>query len=164
MKLQLITALLAGAFLAGAQDGNSGGTAAPQNFNRPPVTVSSTTTTTTVTTTSGENNTKETTTTVTTTTTESKEVSPEDGGYTYVEYEGTWVPYYKGYYYINGVWLWRRPGKPPFPPPHFRPVPRHKPLPKPAPKPASKPVPAKAAPVKKSAPHVKVPAPAVPHR
>lgn len=151
MKLRLIAIIAAGAVCAGAQTVVLRGPGTP---------VVSTTKTTTVTTTSTDDNTKETTTTVTTTTV--KEIAPEDGGYTYVEYEGAWVPYYRGYYYINGVWLWRHHGKPPFPPPHFRPVPHHKHLPKPVPpKPAPRPAPK---PAPRPAPHAKVPAPAVPHR
>ena len=69
-------------------------------------------------------------------------VSPEDGDYTYVEYEGVLVPCYKRhFYYIDGVWVWRGPGKPPFPPPKFRPVLPPRP-PKAAP---AKPVPPKKA-------------------
>ncbi len=47
--------------------------------------------------------------------------APDDEDYTYVEYDGDIVPYYRGYYYIGGVWVWRGRGKPPFPPPKFRP-------------------------------------------
>ena len=79
-------------------------------------------------------------------------VSPEEGNYTYVEYDNDYVPYYRGYYYIDGVWVWRgsgRPPIPPIPPPKFRPVPRPRPAGKTAsPRPASaaalqKPVPVK---------------------
>ena len=129
-----------------------------------------TTTTTTVTTTNADGTTTKKETTVTTTSDENNaaaaadaEVSPEDGGYTYVDYEGVTVPYYKGYFFINGVWVWRRPGKPPFPPPRFRPRLLTKPpVPvKPAPKPPVK----KPAPVKR--PPAKAPrrsAPPAPHR
>jgi len=65
---------------------------------------------------------------------------PGSADYTYVDYEGEIVPYYSGYYYIGGVWVWRRPGRPPFPPPNFRPGP---PPPRPFP---PKPVPPKPGP------------------
>lgn len=74
-------------------------------------TTTSTTTTTKVTTAADGTTTEETTTTTTTT--------EED--YTYLEYDGV-VPYYRGYYYINGVWVWRGRGKAPFPPPKRRPL------------------------------------------
>ena len=65
-------------------------------------------------------------------------VSPEEGDYTYVEYDDDYVPYYRGYYYIDGVWVWRGSGRPPIPPPKFRPVPRPRPAGKTAsPRPAS---------------------------
>ena len=66
-------------------------------------------------------------------------VSAEDGNYTYVEYEGESVPYYRGYYYISGVWVWHGRGTAPFPPPNFRPVVRS-----PQPAAANAAVPAKA--------------------
>lgn len=131
------------------------------------VATTTTTTTTTVTTTTADGTTTKKETTVTTTSDEINtpapapaaadaetetvvEVSPEAGGYTYVEYDGVWVPYYKGYYFINGVWVWRGSGKPPFPPPRFRPRLRAKP---PVPvKPVTK------APVKKAAPVKRAPA------
>ena len=43
----------------------------------------------------------------------------EDEEETYVYYES--VPYYRGYYYIDGAWVWRGRGKAPFPPPRIRP-------------------------------------------
>lgn len=94
-------------------------------------------------------------------------VDSTDEEYTYVEYEGDTVAYYKGYYYIDGAWVWRGPGRPPFPPPKFRPEPPVKP--------AVGSVPAKAAPAKtktkpakasrvKSAPRRSAPAPKPPRR
>jgi len=166
MKWQIIALLSAGTFF----------TVTAQDARFITAASTSTTTTTITTTTDGENNTKETTTTVTTTTTDEdtaaeenqeETVSPEEGKYTYEEYEGEYVACYKGYYYIGGVWVWRRPGKPPIPPPHFRPVPRnhgkapahgHAPAKKaPAKAAAPKTAPVKTTPVKrtpvKSAPH-----------
>jgi len=47
---------------------------------------------------------------------------PPDGGeFSYADYNGTQVPYYKGYYYVDGNWMWRGAGKPGFPPPQTRP-------------------------------------------
>ena len=94
-------------------------------------------------------------------------LTPEQGGYRYVKYGKVKVPYWKGYYYINRVWVWRGPGRPPFPPPKFRPEPPVKP--------AVESVPAKAAPAKtktkpakasrvKSAPRRSAPAPKPPRR
>ena len=46
----------------------------------------------------------------------------EAGSYTYIYYNGACVPYYRGYYYIDGAWVWRRHGRAPYPPPKFRPA------------------------------------------
>ena len=46
----------------------------------------------------------------------------EAGSYTYVYYNGACVPYYRGYYYIDGAWVWSRHGRAPYPPPKFRPA------------------------------------------
>lgn len=54
-------------------------------------------------------------------------ISPDLGDYTYEEYGGVLLPYYRGYYYIDGVWVWRGHGKAPIPPPRFRPRPAPKP-------------------------------------
>ena len=82
-----------------------------------------TTTTTTTTTTLPDGTTKRTTTTVTTTTDEKRpRLTPERGGYTYVKYGSSKVPYWKGYYFIDGAWVWRGHGKPAYAPPRFRPV------------------------------------------
>ena len=76
-------------------------------------------------------------------------ISPDLGDYSYEEYDGVLLPYYRGYYYIDGVWVWRGSGRPPIPPPKFRPVLRPRPAGKTAsPRPASaaalqKPVPVK---------------------
>ena len=78
--------------------------------------------------------------------------SPEEGNYTYEEYDGVVVPYYRGYYYISGAWVWHGHGPAPFPPPHFRPRLR---------RPHHGPAPAKAAPAK-NAPAKNAPAKAAP--
>ena len=78
-----------------------------------------------------------------------EEVSAEDGDYTYEYYEGESVPYYLGYYYVGGVWVWHGHGRPPFPPPHFRPVPKpHSAKHAPAKAASTKPASAKGAPGK----------------
>lgn len=46
----------------------------------------------------------------------------DDETYTYKYYDGEWVPYYRGYYYIGGVWVWRKRGRAHFPPPRIRPA------------------------------------------
>jgi cytoskeletal protein RodZ len=48
--------------------------------------------------------------------------TPEDGDYTYADYNGDTVPYYKGYYYIDGAWIWPGRGPATVPPPKFRPA------------------------------------------
>ena len=53
-------------------------------------------------------------------------ISPDYGDYTYEEYGGVLLPYYKGYYYIDGAWVWRGSGVAPIPPPKFRPHPAPK--------------------------------------
>ena len=72
----------------------------------------------------------------------------DDGEYTYEYYDGAYVPYYRGYYYIGGAWVWRKHGRPPFPPPRFRPALRS--IKSPARHTATKTAPAKAAVVKGS--------------
>ena len=54
-------------------------------------------------------------------------ISPDLGDYTYEEYDGVLLPYYRGYYYIDGEWVWRGSGAAPIPPPKFRPRPAPKP-------------------------------------
>jgi len=49
-------------------------------------------------------------------------LSAEEGDYTYEYYEGDSVPYYRGYYYRGGSWVWGGSGVATFPPPQFRPV------------------------------------------
>lgn len=89
-------------------------------------------TTRSVTETTSEDGTKTTTTTVTTTTvttapaaedggentddgdqssddgdqSEEYTTSPDEGNYIYVKYNGVVVPYYRGYYWIDGTWVW----------------------------------------------------------
>lgn len=46
----------------------------------------------------------------------------DDENYTYKYYDGEYIPYYRGYYYIGGVWVWRKHGRAPFPPPRVRPT------------------------------------------
>ncbi len=70
-------------------------------------------------------------------------ISPDLGDYSYEEYDGVLLPYYRGYYYIDGVWVWRGRGKAPIPPPKFRPRPAPKPGAGKAAAPAAKPVSAK---------------------
>lgn len=72
-------------------------------------------------------------------------LNPDLGDYSYEEYSGVLLPYYRGYYYIDGVWVWRGHGKAPIPPPKFRPRPAPKPGAGKAPAPAAKPVSAKSA-------------------
>ena len=86
-----------------------------------------TTTTTTVTTTPDGYTTRETkTTTVTSNAADYYDIINDDTSYIYVEYDGVRVPYCRGYYYIDGVWVWRGPGRATRPAPRFRPVQTHR--------------------------------------
>ena len=68
-------------------------------------------------------------------------ISAEGDNYTYEYYDGVYVPYYRGYYYIGGAWVWHGHGKAPFPPPRVRPILRTAPVP--VKSPTAKAVPAK---------------------
>ncbi len=105
MKAQIITLVTAEACMFFAPAQAAAGTAM-HNFGLFITTAATTTTTTTtVTTTTDGNTVRETRTTTRETVASNEAVSPEIGGYTYVEYNGVKVPYYKGYYYIGGVWV-----------------------------------------------------------
>ena len=150
MKFQIIAVAALSAFALAAQDTRAGdGTV--KTVTAPPVGQTTTTTTTVTTTTLPDRSVRE-------TKVIEKTVTPAEGDYTYVEYDGEIVPYYRGYYYIGGVWVWRGPGRPPFPPPKFRPVLR-KPVPAKNPA-AGKRVPARS--VKSSARHGRAAAPKAP--
>ena len=86
-----------------------------------PYGTTSTTTTTTVTTSADGTTTRETRTT-TVTNNADYDIVPDEGVYVYVDYNGERVPYYRGYYYSDGVWVWRGSGRTIYPPPRFRPA------------------------------------------
>ena len=147
-KTIAIVTLCACTVFAVAQDGNYGSAGATMHTNML-VAAAAVTTTTTETTTTTDGNTTKVTRTTTSVTRDTpplpaEAITPENGNYTYAVYDGVLLPYYKGYYFIDGVWVWRGPGKPPIPPPRFRPI-----LPARNPKAAPvKPAPVKRAPVK----------------